>query len=103
MIKNVATAIRGIVDGAAAKLAPYRQRLASLGDFIGAIRNGSKAKLAARAAAKLSDGQKVIYAHGRGRVKAKVVQIDLKKGLVTLERVGDRKRVVRPAAKVRAA
>jgi hypothetical protein len=63
-------------------------------------RRGSKAKAAARAASKLSVGQKVSYNVGRGKFEGKVVRIDVSLGKVVVERLTDGKRALRPAAKV---
>ena len=64
---------------------------------------GSRAKAAVRAAKKLSEGQNVHYRQGKGTFEAKVVSIDAATGKVELERVGDGKKVLRPAIKVMAA
>ena len=77
---------------AAAKPARRKQR-----------RRGSVAKAGAKAAAKFTEGQRVIYKQGRGAFEAKVLSVDIAKGKVTLERVSDGKKVKRPAAKVSAA
>ncbi len=106
-------------------LAPYREALTSLVEFAGAApaesprgggrtappsrnvrgrgsqRRGSAALL--ELVSKFVEGQKVQYRQGRGTFEARVVGIDAKNGNVTLERINDRKTVVRPAAKVLAA
>ena len=63
-------------------------------------RRGSVTKKLARAAVK--PGQKVTYNQGRGTFEAKVIRVDVKRGLVTVERMKDGKRVVRPATKITA-
>ncbi len=105
-------------------LAPYREALASLIEFGGGTPGGVPASpsgeaapkrrvrlaksprtsaASAEVAAKLSTGQKVQYRQGRGVFDAKVIEIDAAKGLVTVERLNDKKQVVRPAAKIIAA
>jgi hypothetical protein len=108
-----------------AALAPYREALASLVEFAGAApaesprggartappsrnvrgpriqRRGSAASL--ELVSKFVEGQKVQYRQGRGTFEARVVGIDAENGTVTLERINDRKTIVRPAAKVLAA
>jgi hypothetical protein len=104
-------------------LMPYRQMLASLIEFSGGAQEGTAAesagalgsrRSAARAArprsaaslelvSKFVEGQRVQYRQGRGTFEARVVGIDTMKGNVTLERMNDRKTVVRPAEKVIAA
>jgi hypothetical protein len=104
-------------------LVPFRQMLASLIEFAGGAQEGSAAasagasvsrRSAARVArprsaaslelvSKFVEGQKVQYRQGRGTFEARVVGIDAMKGNVTLERMNDRKTVVRPAEKVIAA
>jgi hypothetical protein len=64
-------------------------------------RRGAKAKAALRAAKNFHEGQKVVYKQGRGSFDAKVVRVDAAKGLVTVERLKDGKRVVRPPAKLK--
>jgi len=58
------------------------------------------AKDAASAAHAFSVGQAVSYKQGRGTFDAKVLEIDEPTGLMTLQRLGDGKKVVRPASKV---
>ncbi len=101
-------------------LVPFRQMLASLIEFAGGAQEGTAAGPAGalgskrraarpRSAASLElvskfvEGQKVQYRQGRGTFEARVVGIDAMKGNVTLERMNDRKTVVRPAEKVIAA
>ncbi len=102
-------------------LAPYREALASLVEFAGgkassaevvtvAPQRRGRRPAASRGAAasvetvgKFSEGQRVQYRQGRGTFDAKVVAIDSKKGLLTLERESDQKKVIRPASKVLAA
>ncbi len=109
-----------------AALAPYREALASLAEFAaghgGALsapavvaapksrgrrvaasggRRGSAASL--ELVSKFVEGQKVQYRQGRGTFEARVVGISAENGTVTLERINDRKTIVRPAAKVLAA
>jgi hypothetical protein len=107
-----------------AALAPYQEALASLVEFTGGKVGGKLAAPStiaspeprgrragrARGAAastevvsKFAEGQRVQYRQGRGTFEARVVGIDAENGTVTLERMGDRKTVVRPAAKVLAA
>ena len=83
---------KNAVSTAAAKPVRRKQR-----------RRGSVAKAAARAAKKLSVGQKVSYNVGRGRFEGKVVRVDVAMGKVVVERLTDGKRALRPAAKVKAA
>jgi hypothetical protein len=61
---------------------------------VGSARNAAQAELAS----KFSEGQKVQYRQGRGTFAARVVGINAKSGVVTLERMSDQKKVVRPAA-----
>lgn len=108
-------------------LAPYREALASLVEFAGGNPAGAPAGSPAGAApqrrgrrpapsagprasaasaevvGRFSEGQRVQYRQGRGTFDAKVVAVDGKKGLLTLEREGDQKKVIRPASKVLAA
>jgi len=49
------------------------------------------------------EGQKVQYRQGRGTFDAKVIAIDVERGVLRLERDKDAKKVVRPASKVIAA
>jgi hypothetical protein len=109
-----------------AALAPYREALASLTEFAAGHGGAPSApaevvspqRMGRRAAAsvgrrgsaaslevisKFVEGQKVQYRQGRGTFEARVVGIDAKNGNVTLERINDRKTVIRPAAKVLAA
>jgi hypothetical protein len=64
-------------------------------------RRGSKTKLSPRID-RFTKGQKVTYKQGRGVFEAKVVSIDTENGVLNLERSSDRKRVDRPADKVKA-
>jgi hypothetical protein len=64
--------------------------------YAGSGGNAAHAELASQ----FSEGQKVQYRQGRGTFDARVVGIDARKGVVTLERMSDQKKVVRPAAKV---
>lgn len=109
-------------------LAPYREALASLVEFAGgkpaspasasasagaapqrrgrraAASGGSRGSAAStEAVGNFTEGQRVQYRQGRGTFDAKIVAIDGKKGLLTLERETDQKKVVRPASKVLAA
>ncbi len=107
-------------------LGPYRETLASLVEFTGvapgkSAANGAEAAAPARnprgrkpagvrgakasleIVSKFAEGQKVQYRQGRGTFEARVVGIDAENGTVTLERLNDKKQVVRPAAKVIAA
>ncbi len=123
-----ANAIRAIVAKEVEDaLVPYREMLADLTKFVGgelasegsgrtlgaaaparmrrarrAPTSGASGRYADQAelASKFSEGQKVQYRQGRGTFAARVVGIDAKKGVVTLERMSDKKNVVRPAAKV---
>jgi hypothetical protein len=105
-------------------LAPYEGLIASLQEFMGAaggsVSRGATAPAAApmrraRAASptrrnaggnslelvgKFSQGQRVQYRQGKGTFDARVVEIDAKYGMLTVERESDGKRVTRPAAKV---
>ncbi len=119
-----AEAIRAVVAKEVhAALAPYREALASLAEFAGALpvsvekvrapkvegavpgrkRRGRKAKGSADLAGQFTEGQKVQYRQGRGTFDAKVIEIDVEKGMLRLEREKDSKKVFRPAAKVVAA
>lgn len=107
-------------------LAPYREALASLVEFAGGTpavasagapvgaapqRRGRRVAAAgprasaasAEVVGRFSEGQRVQYRQGRGTFDAKVVAVDGKKGLLTLERESDQKKVIRPASKVLAA
>ncbi len=123
-----AAAIRAVVAKEVEDaLGPYREMLADLSKFVGGdlASAGSRGTFEAAAparirrtrsagtsagsgryaaqgelASKFSEGQKVQYRQGRGIFDARVVGIDAKKGVVTLERMSDQKKVVRPAAKV---
>lgn len=57
-------------------------------------------RLAKGDASAFHEGQKVTYRQGRGEFEAKVIKSDVKANLVTVERMTDGKRVVRPAAKL---
>ncbi len=63
---------------------------------VGLARHAARAELAS----KFSKGQKVQYRQGRGTFDARVVEINEKRGVVFLERMSDKRKVVRPAAKV---
>ena len=123
-----ANAIRAIVAREVEDaLGPYRDMLADLTKFVvgeqasaglsGAFEAAAPARVSrtrrattsagsrryadqAELASKFSEGQKVQYRQGRGMFDARVVGIDAKRGVVTLERMSDKKNVVRPAAKV---
>jgi len=122
-----AAAIRAVVAKEVEDaLAPYREVLADMIKFVGgepasarssgtleaaapartrrtrkaATYAGSGGNAHAEFASQFSEGQKVQYRQGRGTFDARVVGIDAKKGVVTLERMSDQKKVVRPAAKV---
>lgn len=121
-----AEAIRSVVaKEVQSALAPYREALASLVEFTGVPavdaskgrrapkadtsaaparkRRGRKGKNSAELVANFTEGQKVQYRQGRGTFDAKVIEIDVEKGMLRLEREKDSKKVVRPAAKVIAA
>ena len=121
-------AIRAIVvEEVKEALGPYHDMLADLSRFVGsgpasagptgrvkaaAPGRVGRTRLAATSArsgryagqaelaSKFSEGEKVQYRQGRGVFDARVVGIDATKGVVTLERMSDKKNVVRPAAKV---
>jgi len=128
-IPDLEVAIRAVVaEELAAALAPHKALLGKVSKFLvkaggrgpgrppkavaakakakkpaRRARRGSKAKAAAHAAAKFKAGQKVFYKQGRGTFEAKVVRVDAAKGLITVQRNKDGKRVARPAAKLKAA
>lgn len=97
----------------AASLRPIRESLRRLEALAtrAESRRGRPARAASRRAAGgqadvriaqgISTGQTVEYKQGRGAFPAKVLGVDLEKGLVRLERMSDGKEVVRPASKVR--
>jgi hypothetical protein len=126
-IPDLEVAIRAVVaEELAAALAPHKALLGKVSKFLvkaggrgpgrppkavaakakkpaRRARRGSKTKAAASAAAKFKAGQKVFYKQGRGTFEAKVVRVDAAKGLITVQRNKDGKRVARPAAKLKAA
>ena len=75
-----------------------RKAPAAAGRRKGARRGSGKKAL--RLAKKLSPNQIVEYRQGRGTFEAKVVALDAETGMVTVERVSDGKKVVRPATKI---
>lgn len=126
---DIDASIRSIVaDAVNASLAPYRGVLDRMAAFVGEApvrrgpgrpaqvaepvaaararprRNGGGGRTAAtNLVGKFSEGQSVQYKQGRGTFDARIVAIDAEKGALTLERVTDGKKVVRPASKVIAA
>jgi len=117
------SSIRSLVaDAVKASLDPYRDILDRMAALLGEAparraperaaavpapavrgrrrRRGGRARKAARLAQQLSEGQSVRYKQGRGTFDARVLSIDSAKGAVTLERISDGKKVVRPASKV---
>ncbi|MGI5865874.1 MAG: hypothetical protein ACOX6T_27980 [Myxococcales bacterium] len=102
------------------QLEPYRDMLKEIADFVGgearrrpgrpprAATAGAPARAPARRArraagadaSRFHEGQLVRYKQGRGEFEAKVVAIDTKANLVTLERISDKKQVERPADKI---
>jgi transcriptional regulator with XRE-family HTH domain len=61
---------------------------------------GGKEPTRSERASEFIEGETVQYRQGRGVFAATVVEINAKSGVVTLERMSDLKKVVRPAAKV---
>ncbi|HCF59570.1 MAG TPA: hypothetical protein DFS52_16445, partial [Myxococcales bacterium] len=51
-------------------------------------------------ASRFHEDQLVRYKQGRGEFEAKVIAVDTKANLVTLERTTDKKQVERPAGKI---
>jgi len=114
-----------ITEEVSIALAPYRTVLEQMAEFLGGTRarpvarrkprrkvearpvrraprrrRGSAARRTSRLIKRFAEGQTVHFKQGRGSFEAKVVEIDLKKGALTLERTSDGKKVSRPAAKV---
>jgi sRNA-binding protein len=117
---NIDSMIREIVaDQVERTLEPYRGLLEKMAAIMGteAPRRRSTArpagpakrrgraprKAAANAkgdASRFHEGQIVNYRQGRGEFQARVVDIDLERNIVTVERISDQHRVERPAAKL---
>ena len=97
-----------------AALEPHRALLASLENLAreqGAVKEAPRAatrRPAGRRAARnvaapatsFSPGQMVSYRQGRGTFEAKVIEVDLERGELKLQREKDGKRVERPFQKV---
>lgn len=102
------------------QLEPYRDMLKEIADFVGgearrrpgrpprAAAPGAPARAPARRSARAGgvdasrfhEGQLVRYKQGRGEFEAKVIAVDTKANLVTIERTTDKKHVERPAGKI---
>jgi hypothetical protein len=102
--RHILERLAELLDGAAPqKRGPGRPPKSAAAPKRKGRRRGGKARKASGAAKHFSAGEKVIYKQGRGSFEAMIVRTDAAKGLVTIERISDGKRVVRPATKLKAA